>query len=388
MATLKRNPSGDWILRFWTRGHRLGSQLLYENFGQVTHAEALKRKAVLEAKWRTMRTHADPGLTFSKLAAKYLEIEGPRLMPRGLVLVEMILRCHLDPFFGEMKVEDMRALDVDSYRTQRRSLVHRKGSAVTERTDRPIAGATFNREWSLLRTILNWGESKELIEKNPVRRGAVKMREAKPRAVFFEPDEWATFLETMAQHEHFYRLVPFFRFMLLTASRPAEVAGLRWGDVDLERHSLTIRQKKVHGRPKVLWIVPELEALLKALPRGIGEAPVFVGRKGGAMPLTYASAAFSAARDRAGLVGQHGRLIPYAIRHTAATWLRRAGVSLDVIGDVLGHRAMAMKITLDYIHSDAQDTRPALEALAEAEKNVRERNGNEIALIRPQISRK
>lgn len=35
----------------------------------------------------------------------------------GRVLVEMILRCHLKPFFGEMKVEDMRALDVDSYRT-------------------------------------------------------------------------------------------------------------------------------------------------------------------------------------------------------------------------------------------------------------------------------
>lgn len=83
----------DWILRFWTRGHRPDSQLLYENFEQVTHAEALKRKAVLEAKWRTMRTHA------------------------GRVLVEMILRCHLKPFFGEMKVEDMRALDVDSYRT-------------------------------------------------------------------------------------------------------------------------------------------------------------------------------------------------------------------------------------------------------------------------------
>lgn len=34
----------DWILRFWTRGHRPDSQLLYENFEQVTHAEALKRK--------------------------------------------------------------------------------------------------------------------------------------------------------------------------------------------------------------------------------------------------------------------------------------------------------------------------------------------------------
>lgn len=39
----------DWILRFWTRGHRPDSQLLYENFEQVTHAEALKRKAALEA---------------------------------------------------------------------------------------------------------------------------------------------------------------------------------------------------------------------------------------------------------------------------------------------------------------------------------------------------
>lgn len=76
------------------------------------------------------------------------------------------------------------------------------------------------------------------------------MLPTKPRSVFFEPEEWAAFIEAAGADDELRRTVPAFRLLLLTGSRIGEVAGLRWADVDLERKLLRVAQEKSAHRKR------------------------------------------------------------------------------------------------------------------------------------------
>ena len=55
---------------------------------------------------------------------------------------------------------------------------------------------------------------------------------------------------------------------------------------------------------------------------------------------------------------------------SAATWLRRAGVSIDQIADVLGQQSRAVQVTMDYAHLAPETTRTAMLKLAELEASA------------------
>lgn len=65
MATLRRNPKGDFILRFRSGGR--GSKLEYHNLGAITRDEAKERAGKLQAEARHRLTLAEVGITFADL---------------------------------------------------------------------------------------------------------------------------------------------------------------------------------------------------------------------------------------------------------------------------------------------------------------------------------
>jgi integrase len=93
-------------------------------------------------------------------------------------------------------------------------------------------------------------------------------------AILDAPDEWAAFLEAADSHPELRKAARLWRLKLLTASRISEMIDLRWSAVDFERGSIAIGQRKT-GRTKTLTLAPAMRAVLAAVLRGIGEAPVF-----------------------------------------------------------------------------------------------------------------
>lgn len=359
MAAPKRDRWGNWIVEFRTGGR--GSKVFRRNLGDVTYAQAKTAAAEYVAKFKRESEASSPWMTFATLADQYLEVEGPRLTPRGNVLATMIVTRHLKPFLGAVRVPELRASHVEAYRAQRRQLVRRKGATEPERTDRPIAPGTFNREWSLLRAILNWGEQTDRVDRNPIKRRAVRMLPTTPRQVFLEPEEWRTFLAAAEEEDDLAASVPFWRALLLTGSRISEVTSLRWRDVELDqtRKSVRLFMGKTR-RAKALPIRPALEWILRAQAKPEDRKPdelVFGGST------AYFSTCFKRILRRAPGPYAHGRPSPHAIRHTAATWLRRAGVADDRRAEVLGHRTASVRMTLDYTHADPVVIAPALDAL-------------------------
>jgi integrase len=92
---------------------------------------------------------------------------------------------------------------------------------------------------------------------------------------------------------------------------------------------------------------------------------VFIDRKGN--KIKEPSAAFSRAVDRVGLndsiVDKRQKITFHSLRHTYASWLVEAGVSLYVVSKLLGHKSL--KMTARYAHVGENAERRAARALAE-----------------------
>src|SRR5205823_3566295 len=202
-------------------------------------------------------------ITFAELAAEYLTDHGPVMAENSCERAGETLRLHLLPVFGHMLVDSIKA--------------HHVGRWQRARLAAGAKPATVNREWSVMKAVLNFGEAKELIERNPIRRGAVKLLKAdNMRTAFFEPEEWRAFItafddpeawrlylsrlrgnavprltlvgqsvgigsrrpDSDASSELLKRLrqtVPLFRTLFYTASRLSEILTLTWSAVDLKR---------------------------------------------------------------------------------------------------------------------------------------------------------
>jgi integrase/recombinase XerC len=115
--------------------------------------------------------------------------------------------------------------------------------------------------------------------------------------------------------------------------RVGEVALLERRDIDLVRSRIVVKRLKGGA-----WAERPLFAstcvLLQRLSDGQRDAPLFTGRRG---PLRkrQIQSRFSRYRDRAGL---RRDLTCHSLRHSIATHLLDAGVSLEFVQDHLGHQ--------------------------------------------------
>jgi integrase len=91
--------------------------------------------------------------------------------------------------------------------------------------------------------------------------------------------------------------------------------------------------------------------VLRAEGRDVERGPVFVNREGGwlSQPTLYRRS-FQPALKKAGLTP----IKPYVTRHTSATLLLRAGVSLKAVSRRLGHENEAVTLK-HYLHALPED---------------------------------
>lgn len=386
----KGDTSSPWVFRYFEDGTKKSKykQVILPAELDQKEAEAIYRQRLAEAAERGGKAYAPH--TFGDLAEKYLA--GRELAPNWAKTVDGLLRLHLLPVFGKTLFSKLKAYDVDLYRKARMAEA-KKGAKVSV--------ASVNREVTTLLVILNYAEKKNLIERSPIRRGAVETPAEELRELYFTPDEWYALLgafdqpaawekhrakirrlgpiiadpeagterrhgggirpDSKASHAYRDRLrqaLDVLHAALLTGSRIGEVIGLTWDAVDLEEGIVTVYQPKVKAS-KLVPVTPELRALLKAQTQGIGKAPVFQKPGGGAWEKKLLNNAFQVAKK---LSGVRRELRIHDLRHTAASWAEQAGVQEGAIKAFLGHAVQGA--TGRYVHRSAESSRPAAEAVS------------------------
>lgn len=219
------------------------------------------------------------------------------------------------PELGKMKVADVTHPDIDR--------LHRK---ITKRG----APYTANRTVALLSRLFNlavrWGYRAD----NPV-RGVERNPEHK-RERYLTGEELARLTEALREHGD-QDAANAIRLMLLTGARRGEVLGARWDQFDLAegtwtKPASTTKQAKLHRVP--------LNAPARALLADMRKAArddeyLFPSRLGGHR--VEIKKHWQRICKRAQLTN----LRMHDLRHSFASYLASAGLSLPVIGALLGH---------------------------------------------------
>jgi integrase len=148
------------------------------------------------------------------------------------------------------------------------------------------------------------------------------------------------------------------RLMLLTGARMSEVLSARWSDIDVDRSVLRLERDKTSNTGRDVLLSPAALAVFDSLPRTRHPFVFFSAGKRG--HITNLQKPWDEALARAGL----RRFRRHDLRHSFASAAISQGVSLYVVGQLLGHRQATT--TERYAHLEKDVARQALDKIASA----------------------
>jgi integrase len=186
-----------------------------------------------------------------------------------------------------------------------------------------VTNATVNRLLQVLRAILNRAARDwEWLVKAPAVR---LLREPKRRVRWLTHDEAASLLSELPPH-----LAEMARFSLATGLREANVTGLSWAQVDLERRVAWIHADQSKNQ-KPLPVPLNADAVL-VLRRQVGQHPTWVFTFQGQPVRKANNHAWRKALVRAGITDFRW----HDLRRTWASWHIQQGTPLHVLQELGG----------------------------------------------------
>jgi integrase len=327
-ARVTANGARSYILNYRVRG---SSRERRYTIGDATHwrctearAEAKRLKLVIDQGGDPQGDLQDERAapTMLDLCQQFEAEHLPRLRPLSRNYYPQVLKSRVLPFFGaKTKVADITYGDIDRF--------HR---AITAEGS-PYAA---NRYLSMLSKMFSLAVRWEMCERNPC-KGVERNYEAKRRR-YLSGDELARLTAALAEHDD-QQAANIVRMLLLTGARRGEVFAMRWADVDLStgvwtKLGSTVKQETDHIVP-LSAPARQLLAEIRAAQRPPGEH-VFPGRYGRGHRETI-NKNWVRLCKAAGLANLH----IHDLRHSYASHLASAGVSLHTIGALLGHASPA-----------------------------------------------
>ncbi len=306
---------------------------------QAARAEARKLRREIDAHIdpQGIRNQRRAAPTVADLVARFKAEGMTENRPRTVDDYTLIVDKHVLPALGRVKVADLALADIDK--------LHRSLA------DRPYIA---NRTVAVLSRMLNlaagWGWR---TGDNPAAR-VERFPEAKRRR-YLGPGERPALLAAMAEHGD-RQTVNALRMAMLTGCRIGEALAAKWTDFDFDRGVWT-KPGATTNRPTdhAVPISPPLRQLLVGIPRK-GDY-VFPARHGDGRQTEYRKS-WTAICRAAGIED----LRVQDLRHSFASEGLAAGLSLPMIGALLGHASPVT--TARYAHLADDPARVAMNRIA------------------------
>jgi len=394
--------------------YRVGGKKVRETIGtlatipNVAHARERARESMRQAEAgihpviaRKQKLPMSPeGPLFAAVAERYLvEYVERNTRPATSRETRRLLERDVFPRWGARPIREITKADVND-------LLDIKAAV----RDRPRkgrnagAGIQANRTLTRLRTFFRWAKDMDLIDADPAEGVRRRVKEtARDRAL--SDDEIRLFWISCDRLG--WPFGPLFKLLLLTGQRLGEVAGMDWGEIELEKRQWTIpRHRAKNDRTHVVHLSNQALAIIESLPQievpqDAGGKPLIAARflftTTGLKPVSGFSHA-KAAVDRYMLVllgkelaGQ-GReaaeasiddWILHDLRRSAATGMAGMNIPPHVVDKILNHVSGTIRgVAAVYNrHAYLEERKAALEAWGRyVEDLVRPVGGNVVEL--------
>jgi integrase len=276
--------------------------------------------------------------TISDLALDYLEHHAlVRKRESSIAEDKSMLNRTILPGIGKLKVADVNRDDIEKLRNQLRETPYRA-----------------NRVLSLLNVMFNRAVDKGWRPNNPC-RGVERFHEEK-RERWLDPEELNRLSQALYHHPN-QSSANAVRLLILTGARRGEVLSAKWEDFDLRRGVWT--KPSHHTKQKKTEHLPLNSVALKLLIPMKATAKreyVFPGEPG--QPVKEIKKFWHSVCTAAEV--KDARM--HDLRHTFASLLVQRGVSLPIVGKLLGHTQVTT--TARYAHHAHDSLRDASDQFA------------------------
>jgi integrase len=244
----------------------------------------------------------------------------------------------LERFFKGKFLYEITAKDIEHFKIERlKETVGSKDKIDLKKEDDPktISAATVNRQLDVLSGIFNkavvWGK----LQVNPMK--SVQSLKVPPgRLRFLEKEEIVKLLSNCTKN-----LKPIVILALFTGMRRGEILGLKWHDIDVKRNIIILLDTK-NGDKREVPMNEQVKTALIRVRKHPESAYIFCNNKG--VPVHDIRKSYSTALEKSGITNFRF----HDLRHTFASQLVMAGVDLNTVRELLGHKDMTM--TLRYAH--------------------------------------
>lgn len=343
-------PSGSWRAVTPARTDPATGKRVRESKTFPTKPEALT--------WLAQQTAAPKPVasgTVGEWLDKWLESHARRVAPKTLATDRWTVDKYLRPAFGADKLRTLESDDIE-----------RKIAAL------PCSVNEQHKAARTLRNALNAAVRAKVLSVSPMGSKKVVMprRKVKENRSLTEAE-----LARLLAHTDATKYGPAIRLWIDAGMRPSEALGLQWGDLDLDAGTVHIRRAvcpethelkapKTKKSVRKLPLAASTVAALRTLTREGDGVPLLhaAPKEAGGSPLHWWLSNFSDDVFRP-LVKAAGVVChPYTLRHTCATLLLRAGVSLKVVSERLGHEDVTETLR-SYAHSLPDEQHRAAKAL-------------------------
>jgi integrase len=261
-----------------------------------------------------------------------------------------ILNKQLVPYFGKMRLDRITAEVIEKW--------------IDSFSDGKIKNTTINCYYGCLMTMLKWAVKKKILLSDPTTEIEKLINDRKHIEIITKEEFKALFVKDWRRvWENDLVMCTANKLAALTGMRASEVLGLR-GEYVFERHIFLCAQYDQYGyRPTKtkdkhnIPLVPEMIAELNELKSVNGEGFLF-SEDGGATPINYKRLlnGYYKALKNIGMteteIKKRG-LCLHAWRHFCNTELQKAGLTIQQVQAVTGHRSERM--TEWYSHFDASE---------------------------------
>ncbi len=324
-----RERSGNYVYDFWYKGERYKESTRQKNKHQARLMQAMcKADLVRGVRIPKRKEEKEVPEGFREFVEtvflpwfKDTHQSHPRSYRRHVTSTKSLLR-----FFGDKKLKEISAGDVERYKA-------RRASSVSPKTGEQLKPATVNRELAALRAIFNLVIKFRIVSENPV-RGVRFLREDNEQMRVLSHEEEAHYLTAATQ-----RLREVGTLIINTGLRPEEAYRLRREDTHLVEGYVHIPFGKTKAAKRDVPLNAEARKLLaERLAKPGTEVYVFPSKRDPRRPMGNIANTHHRTVKRTGIAWF--RL--YDLRHTFATRAVQSGMDLPTLAKILGHAKLNM----------------------------------------------
>lgn len=269
--------------------------------------------------------------TFRRIWEAYLEDKGTSL--RGVISDKGRWKKYVDNPLGNKTPAETTTLDLDRIRKR----MEMKG----------LSAQSVRHVFTLIKRLIHFAVRKGLIDMPSTKKLHFDMPRVDNDVTEDLTDEQVDALLAALDEEENQSIADAMRLALVSGMRRGEIFGLQWGDVNLERGSVTIKNPKGGKTTSLPLNESALEVIKRQPRRGLH---VFTDIDGNHLH-NGAYRTLRRIREKAGLPKSFRPM--HGLRHAFASRLAASGVDLYVVQKLLTHKSQAMTQRYSHLRDEA-----------------------------------